>query len=280
MKIAMIGDLHYPAINEEVLGLKEARTAFYETFMNYFLDIEADFHVSIGDLTNFGLPNELEEIYSIIRQKDRTFYHALGNHDVYAMTKKEVLAITGQKQYHSFENEKAVFAFLDTAREMNYEDWGGWMDEEQLNWFETVVAASGSKPLLVFAHHPVYNTTTRSDGEKGSIHRDIDMWKVLSQKKGLGVYFNGHTHVDSIVQQNNWTFVQKSACLDQQAVRVIEIGQEEISVSAIDLDDDFLVEKAGFIAGNIPHFGPTPAARGTQEQRECRIPLNAAAYQL
>lgn len=273
MKIAMIGDLHYPSIDETIPGLKEARSTFYERFIDQFLGTDADFYVSIGDLTNYGLESELKEVYGLINQKNRTFYHALGNHDVYAMTKKEVLSITGQAQYHSFETEKAVFAFLDTAKEMDYDDWGGWVDNEQLSWLEEVVRSSGNKPLLVFAHHPVYNTTTRSNMDKGSIHPDIDMWSILDQKEGIGLYFNGHTHVDSIVKQKNWTFVQKSACLDQHALRLIEIGENEITVNAIDFDDAAIAQSAPIIYDNINHFAPTEIARGTDEHRNCHIPL-------
>lgn len=275
MKIALIGDLHYPSIDETIQGLKEARSTFYENFMDHFLKIDADYHVSIGDLTNFGLESELKEIYRIINQKNRTFYHALGNHDLYSMTKNEVLAITGQQQYHSFETDNAILVFLDTAKEMDYEDWGGWVDPEQLNWLEEVIRSSGTKPMLIFAHHPVYNTTTRSDMDKGSIHPDIDMWRILNQKEGIGMYINGHTHVDSIVQQNNWTFVQKSACLDQHAFRLIEIGENEITVNAIDLHDLAIEQNAPIICNNIKHFSPTAFARGTEENRNCHIPLVA-----
>jgi len=275
VKIAMIGDLHYPSIDETISELKEARTTFYERFIGQFLETDADFHVSIGDLTNYGLESELKEIYSLINQKNRTFYHALGNHDLYSMTIKEVLSITGQAHYHSFETEKAVFAFLNTAKEMDYNDWGGWVDNEQLSWLEDVIRSSGTKPLLVFAHHPVYNTTARSDMDKGSIHPDIDMWSILDKKEGVGVYFNGHTHVDSIVKQKNWTFVQKSACLDQHAFRLIEIGENEITVTAIDVNDSAIAQSAPIIYDNINHFSPTAAARGTDEHRNCHIPLTA-----
>ncbi|MFC4323768.1 metallophosphoesterase family protein [Litchfieldia salsa] len=273
MKIAMIGDLHYPTIDETIPGLEEARSTFYERFMNLFLGTEANFHVSIGDLTNFGTTEELKEIYRIINNKDCVFYHALGNHDLYSMTKKDVLNITGQAQYHSFETDEAILVFLDTAKEMDYMDWGGWVDNEQLSWLEKVVQSSGEKPMLVFAHHPVHNTTVRSDKDKGSIHPDVDMWSILDQKKGIGVYFNGHTHVDSIVTQGNWTFIQKSACLDQQAMRLIEINEDEILVKAIDLTDPLIEESSQIIANNILHFSPQLEARGTEENRNCRIPL-------
>ncbi|MEH7123671.1 metallophosphoesterase [Bacillus sp. JJ1773] len=273
MKVVLIGDLHYPAIDETVPGLFEARANFYEGFIDNFLEVDADLHVSLGDLTNFGHYSELLGIYTLLKRKEKNFIHVLGNHDLYAQPRENVLKITDQARYHSFSTDEAVFAFLDTAKEMDFEDWGGWIDEEQLQWFENVVKESGSKPLLVFAHHPVYDTTKRSDSDKGSIHPSIDMWRILDQKDGIGVYFNGHTHVDSIVRQKNWTFVQTSACLDQQAFRHIEITSEEITVQAIDVENESLIESAAVIYNNINHFTHNPIARGKDEDRECRIPL-------
>jgi 3',5'-cyclic-AMP phosphodiesterase len=279
MKLVLMGDLHYHQIDETVPGWLEARTHFYETFLGRFLDFDADSHISLGDLTNYGASSELQEVFEIIRKKERTFYHVLGNHDLYAQTRREVLQITGQARYHSITTERAVLAFIDTAKEMDYEDWGGWIEEEQLQWLEDVVKESGTKPLLVFAHHPVYNTTTKSNQDKASIHPSIDMWKILSQKEGVGIYFNGHTHIDSIVTQDNWTFVQLSACLDQHGVRIVEIEQEKICVSAVDITDAVLVENVETLYKNMDHFTHNPNARGKESDRECMVPLVLSAEQ-
>ncbi|WP_445487694.1 metallophosphoesterase family protein [Niallia sp. 03133] len=273
MKIVVMGDLHFPAIDESVTGLLDARANFYRVFIERFLEVDADMHVSVGDLTNFGLKLELEGVYKLLRKRDRNFFHVLGNHDLYGLTRREVLAITDQPRYHSITTETAVFAFLDTAKEMDFEDWGGWIDEEQLNWFQEVVWTSGTKPLIVFAHHPVYNTTKNSDMDKGSIHPSIDMWKILEQKDGIGIYVNGHTHVDSIVQQKNWTFVQTSACLDQHAFRIIEVEADEINISSIDITDKDVVDNAATIYNNIKHFNHSPDARGMETDRHCRISM-------
>ncbi|ULL16226.1 metallophosphoesterase [Paenibacillus sp. H1-7] len=279
MRLVLMGDLHYHEIDETIPGWLEARDDFYRIFLDRFLELEGDAHISLGDLTNYGASSELQEVYEMIRQHDRTFYHALGNHDLYAQTRMEVLQITGQARYHAVVTDRAVLAFLDTAKEMDFEDWGGWIDAEQLQWFEEVVKASGTKPLLVFAHHPVYNTTTNSEKEKGSIHPSIDMWNILNQKEGVGIYFNGHTHVDSIVKQNNWTFVQLSACLDQHGLRIVDIEQEEIRISAMDITDVALAENVGTLYNHMKHFRHNPNARGIESDRECNVPFQLAAKQ-
>ncbi|MGQ7886010.1 metallophosphoesterase family protein [Paenibacillus sp. WC2504] len=279
MKLVVMGDLHYHEINETIPGWLEARNEFYETLLGRFLELEGDAHISLGDLTNYGHSSELRDVYALLRESDRTFYHALGNHDLYAQTRREVLEITGQHRYHAVENEKAVLVFLDTAKEMDFEDWGGSVDEEQLTWFEDVITASGTKPVLVFAHHPIHNTTTNSDKDKGSIHPSIDMWKILSKKEGVGIYFNGHTHIDSIVKQNNWTFVQLSACLDQHGLRIVDVEQDEIRISAIDFTDAALTGNVEMLYNNMKHFRHNASARGTDSERECIVSLRIEAEQ-
>ncbi|MFB9326394.1 metallophosphoesterase family protein [Paenibacillus aurantiacus] len=271
MKLLLMGDLHYHDIDEAVEGWQEARAGFYESVLERFLDMDADFHISLGDLTNYGTTTELLEVYELLRRKERNFVHVLGNHDLYAQTRREVLALTGGRRYHAIDTEQATLVFLDTAKEMDHADWGGWLDDEQLHWFEGVVQASGNKPLLVFGHHPVYQTTTRSETDKGSIHPSIDMWRILRRKEGVGVYFNGHTHVDSIARQENWTFVQLSACIDQHGFRVVELGERDIRITAVDCDDADMAAHARRLHGLMPHFRHNPDARGQAEERECLV---------
>jgi len=273
MKIAIIGDLHYSVLDETVPGLIEARRDFYQAFLEKFLDVEADLHISLGDLTNYGHTEELVNVYSILRESDRNFYHVLGNHDLYAQTRTNVLNITGQKRYHSIITDDVILVFLDTARERDYTNWGGWMDEEQLEWFEGVVKASGTKLLFVFAHHPVYDTTKSSTNVNGSIHPDIDMWKILDQKEGTAIYFNGHTHVESIEQKKNWHFVQLAACLDLQSIRIVELDADSIRIYPLDIENESLRETAMVLHRNMSHFKPNPKPRGEEADYKCKIEL-------
>ncbi|SFL46171.1 Calcineurin-like phosphoesterase [Gracilibacillus orientalis] len=273
MKFSVLGDLHFPEVEQNVQGLKEAKRDFYRSFLGHFLDNEADMHISLGDLTNFGTTEELEGVYQIIHNKPNHFHHVLGNHDLYGQSIERVLEITKQPLYHTVAKDDAIFAFLNTAKEMDYEDWGGSINQEQLDWFEEVVEASGTKPLFVFAHHPVYNTTSRSDMDKLSVDPNIDMWRILDKKKGQAVYFNGHNHQNSIVHKGNWTFVQVAACLDEQAWRTIEITENHIIIS----HHKVMSEQADFVSEQINHFRPSPEAAGTDKDVQSVIPILATS---
>lgn len=277
MRLILMGDLHYHQADEAEPEWLEARDEFYRILLDRFMKLEGDAHIALGDLTNYGRTEELNEVYRLLARDNRSFYHVLGNHDLYAQPRKQVLQLTGQARYRTLEMEEAVLVILDTAREMDHEDWSGHVDERQLSWLADVIDASGDKPVLVFAHHPIYDTTARSTIEKSSVHKDVPIWPVLQRKKGTGVYFNGHTHVDSIASRENWTFVQLSACLDQHAFRVVEVDGAEIRISPVEVDVPELKHHTPVIYRHMEHFRPTPEARGEDQDRETVISLARGA---
>jgi 3',5'-cyclic-AMP phosphodiesterase len=273
MKLAVIGDLHYPS----AAGLDELtvqnRNEFFSTFMNDFLSQEADYHISIGDLTNIGSTEELEGIYGYIRPYHKSFIHTLGNHDLYSQTREEVLEQTGMKGNHSIETDEAILLFLETARVQDAENWGGWISEDQLDWLEEEIEKSGDKLMVIFAHHPVYDTTFRSNMPMLSIEPSIDVWSVLRQKKGKGIYVNGHNHIDSIVSNENWSFIQIAAVMDDQSVRILDITDDHCNVTAINVGTEYSRQQAFIIANAIDHFQLIPEGVGTTLGRNITIPL-------
>ncbi len=275
MKIAVIGDLHYPTVKEEYALSQRERQDFYESFMAHFFSVPSDLYVSIGDLTNFGTQDELEGIYAIIDQHQKPFVHVLGNHDVYALPREEVLKITKQDRFHSLSTDSAVLAFLDTAQEQNYEDWGGTLSLEQQFWLADVIADSGNRPLLVFGHHPVYGTTKNSSKEKRSNSPDIPMWDLLNNKLNAGLYVNGHNHFNSIAAREQWTFLQIAAVLDEQAVRVIDISEAMISIDYVPFVDPNLRQQARNIGNAIDHFSLNTHRLGTEADVKYAIPMAA-----
>jgi 3',5'-cyclic-AMP phosphodiesterase len=274
LKIAVIGDLHYPRIDYSEENLHNSKFSFYSKFLNAFLEAEADYYVSIGDLTNYGYKDELEDIYQLINQHGKNFIHVLGNHDLYGLTRKEVLDITNMNNNFIIETEQANLLFLDTAREQDLDNCSGYLNEEQLHWFEQEVYKSGEKLLIVFAHHPVYDTTARSNQQNLSIDPILQVWDSLSKKQGQGIYINGHNHLDSIVTKDNWTFIQIAAVLDDQSVRILEIDEDEVNMKPFNLQDQELVEQAQLIGQSIPHFHPSPEGLGTTPNRQTTIVKN------
>ncbi|MCM3585439.1 metallophosphoesterase [Mesobacillus maritimus] len=273
MKIAVIGDLHYPSskgLDENAVG---SRDQFFSTYMDYFLNMEAAYHISVGDLTNFGTKDELNEIYGYIHPYQRSFIHTLGNHDLYSQTREEVLNQVGMKGNHSIESDEVHLVFLETAREQDFDRWDGWISEEQQIWLASEIEKSGDKLMVVFAHHPVYDTTLRSNMRMLSIEPSIDIWSILSKKKGKGIYVNGHNHMDSIVHKENWTFMQIASVLDDQSVRMLEIKDDNCQITTVYVGTEQSRQQASIIGHAIDHFQPFPEGVGTTLERNVIIPL-------
>lgn len=267
MKIALIGDLHYPSMVINRPEVVKARDAFYEHVLSAFLETEADYHISIGDLANAGELAEFDYVFTKVKSYGSRvhFIHTMGNHDTYTHDKAAVLAATGRKAYDLIETEQATLVMLDTARE-TVTDWSGFMEDEQLVWLEHAVSrhVNTNKPLLVFAHHPIYGTTARSRETMMSLHETIELQHILNKHAGTGFYFNGHNHVNSIVRERDWYFVQTAAMLDIPAYRLITIENGQVSVDLIRLEDEKVKEWRQIVSRHMPYFEPFPSAEGDE----------------
>ncbi|CAG7644321.1 metallophosphoesterase family protein [Paenibacillus allorhizosphaerae] len=264
MKLVVMGDFHYPRMADGPEELREAREHFFSGMLKAFLEIDADYHVSLGDFTNEGVTEELEYVFDRIKSygAERNFIHVLGNHDAYSIPKSDILAISGQQRYHKIETDEVVLVFLDTTKEMNRKDYGGEVDPEQTAWLDSVLQQSSDKPVFVFGHHPIPNTTKLSDKPMLHIHPEYDIWPLMEKKNGRGYYFCGHNHMNSIVQKDQWHLVQTAACLDIPAFRMIEIKGGKVSVETVHIQDQRLLELAAHIGQNMKHFKPKDGALG------------------
>jgi Icc protein len=68
-----------------------------------------------------------------------------------------------------------------------------------------------------------------------------------------------------------------SACLDQHGLRTVEIEEEQVRVSAIDITEPGVLDTAPTIYKYMKHFTHNPEARGEQADRECVVSLMTAA---
>ncbi|MEO2202866.1 metallophosphoesterase [Paenibacillus pabuli] len=277
MRLALLGDYHYSSMSHGTEEMKAARVRVYEHMLKAFLEEKADFHVSIGDLTHEGTAQEFQSIYSILSSSERNFIHVLGNHDTYSIPKHEISKLTGQDRYRAIDTPHARLIFLDTTQEMNPADWGGELDEEQLAWLKSELADSHEKQVLLFGHHPVFDTTARSTLDKLYIRPQDELKSILNSRPEGGIYFCGHNHMNSIVKQGEWHYVQTAACLDVPAYRVIEVHEGKVEIT------HHLIQGAGLLADiesfccDMPGFGPVAGASGEESDLVLSVQFASAA---
>jgi 3',5'-cyclic AMP phosphodiesterase CpdA len=277
MRLALLGDLHYSSMSHGTEEVKAARVRAFEHMLKAFLNEEADFHISIGDLTHEGTAQELQSIFSILAKSERSFIHVLGNHDTYSLPKQEISTLTGQPCYRAIDTPHAKLIFLDTTKEMNRSDWGGELDEEQLSWLEGQLTDSHQKQVLLFGHHPVFDTTARSTLDKLYIRPQDEIRDVLNSRPKGGIYFCGHNHMNSIVKQGNWHYVQTAACLDVPAYRVIDVHEGEVTITHRLIQDADLIYDIQSFCRDTPGFGPVDDALGEESDLLLTVQLTSAA---
>ncbi|MFD2331689.1 metallophosphoesterase family protein [Cohnella sp. GCM10020058] len=275
MKILIMGDLHYTAelVNSDE-GLETARDAFYEGYLQQFLSVEADYYISVGDLTHAGLPSEFEFILSRVRSAlpEGRFMFVLGNHDTYNLSKSDIERLTGQPRYLAIDLEEATLVLLDTARIVQ-DNWGGTLDDEQLDWLSGLTSRSGSKPMIVIAHHPVYGTTARSTEPMFSVEPPIDLLSILAAHQGPGFYVNGHNHVRSTVQNGRWHFIQTASVTDVPSAILLELQGDRVTIENIPLRTAFDRERLERFVPAMYDYDPRLDAEGDGEDGRRTLPL-------
>ncbi|MGX7107643.1 metallophosphoesterase family protein [Hutsoniella sourekii] len=240
MELSLIGDLHFSDNYLQVAEYEETRDAYIQHVLDEWFKIPADYHISIGDLTNMGTVAEFQEIFDRIAQRDKQkdFALTIGNHDAYSLPKDRIQELVGQPLNRVlYEDDQLLMIILDTNRVMDEVDYSGILSSDQLDWLRDMVASAKNKVLVVLAHHPVYGTTYWSDVPLYSIDPDLPVKEILEGHQGPGLYINGHTHCDSIVRQGNWHYIQFANFYDQPYFRNLTINEKGFSLSVSPIEE-------------------------------------------
>jgi Icc protein len=273
MRLVLLGDFHYSALEEkdriQEKEIFDIRDKYYEKVITNFLNTEGDYHIALGDVTNYGNKEELKYICGAMKNNGVNFIHVIGNHDSYNSSKEEILKETKQERYFSIVDKDIKLIIIDSTLETNYECWGGSIDEEQLQWLENEILDAEGKTVLIFSHHPVYNTTALSKEKNLYIQEIEELNRILSMHKGRGVFFCGHNHVNSICKRDNWYFVQTAAAIDINAFRVVDIAEEKIYFNYKEVDE--VREFSNFLGNNMTHFRIKEGAEGREEDRVLEV---------
>jgi hypothetical protein len=176
VKFAVIGDSGEPSAGQMAVARQMA---------NWRGRFPFEFVLMTGDnLYGSERPKDYEAKFSIpykaLIDGGVKFYASLGNHDDAGQIQYKLFNMNGRK-YYSFKPKDGVRFF---AIDSNY------VDDKQLEWLDTELAASGSDWKIVFFHHPLYSS--------GATHGSADLQRELLEptllKYGVNVAFTGHEH--------------------------------------------------------------------------------------
>lgn len=255
MRLRLFGDLHYSKNYLQLADFEAKRDIYFAKFFEKLFEVEADYYISLGDLTNTGDLCEWQGVYDLLRKHQAVdhFLLTVGNHDAYSLTKAQLEEFLAQPLYRAIEVDDYLLIFLDTSREKDFFDWSGYLDQDQLTWLENLLNNHRDKHLIVFGHHPLYNTTLFSNTEKASVVPQVGLKEILDQHLKPSLYLCGHVHADSIVHEGQWTYIQLAAVLDQPCVRELEISDGQVSISSYNLDETDR-QKGTWLGANMAYF--------------------------
>lgn len=270
MKIRFISDLHYTLLEDVKSQAYQSHEAYIRTVLDALFSQEADIYMSTGDLVNLGSLDEISQIYNWIEAYDKPFHHILGNHDLLRLGRKEWPQTFYKGNIHkSYEGFHLIY--LETAREKNAEDYSGYIDQETGDWLAKSLEKTDQDPVLLFGHHPVYDTSRRSTIDKMHVLPEYQLAEKMAVKQGPAFYIHGHNHCDSITFQDNWTYIQAACELEHPAIQEIEISKEGLTYQSKSIENTQLAQWRADFIDDLPAFAKVENSLGTKLEKNLQL---------
>lgn len=220
-RFAIVSDLHI-ALPHTIwdhpsrFHLVEVSIPAFESVLEHLTQLDLDFVLLPGDLTQHGEPENHAWLQQRLAQLPFPAYVVPGNHDVPVLiADKQSIAFADFPHYYrkfGYENPHKLYyttQLLSGVRLIglnsnNFNDQGqqiGRLDSEQLNWLEQVLAASKNELVLVMIHHNVVehlpNQSCHPMANRYMLQNARELVQLL-QRYGVNLVFTGHLHVQDV----------------------------------------------------------------------------------
>jgi len=176
LRFAVIGDTGTGSKQQYQLGQLMALSR--EQFSFEFVLLLGD--NMYGGETPKDFEQKFSEVYKPLLDAKVKFFATLGNHDLAVQANYANFNMDG-KEYYRFKRGNVAFYSLNS----NY------MDQKQIKWLESELAADTSEWKICFFHHPPYSSA-KKHGSHDSLR---DVVEPIFVKYGVNVVLTGHDHV-------------------------------------------------------------------------------------
>ncbi|NUN63309.1 metallophosphoesterase [Pseudanabaena biceps] len=209
---------HHPAR----FHLVEYSIPTFEEVLSQLATLDLDFLLLSGDLTQHGEPENHQWLSQRLAQLPYPVYVIAGNHDVPRV-----------ETFDQFTPHYTQFGFKDGIQEplklyyecevlpnvrligLNSNQFDqddqqiGWMDEEQLDWLESVLSRQDYALNLVTIHHNVlehmHDQSRNALGRRYMLGNPERLCEIL-QQANVKLVFTGHLHVQDIAYSDRYDF--------------------------------------------------------------------------
>lgn len=180
------------------------------------------------------LQKKFDRPYKPLLDAGVVFQAAIGNHDEPHTISYPPLNMEGRR-YYSYVRDRVRFVVLDTNA----------LDDRQISWFETTMAAAAEPWKICYFHHPLYSNAGRHGA---SVDIRVLLEPILV-KYGASVVFSGHDHLYErlLPQKGIYYFVVGSG----GKLRKGDLERSPSTAAAFDQSQSFLLVE---IAGDEMHF--------------------------
>lgn len=189
-----------------------------------------------GDLTDFGRPEEYDNLARLLAPLTMPYFLMAGNHDdpetlrVKFPTHKYLRQRPGKLDYVLDEFAVRIIALDSTIAKKPH----GRLTAEQLRWLDDTLADAPNKPTIVALHHPPFWTGI-GHMDQQALENDLDLEAVVARHPQVERVVAGHVH-RNIVKKFGRTVASTCPSPSHQV--------------ALDLDDDaasqFVMEPPGY----------------------------------
>ena len=248
MRVIVLGDMHYTDYDD--LPAMDARERFFEQFFRQVAAQRADLVIAIGDTVTTGTLAELAAQDALLKRVGLELLRVPGNHDSYTVAKSDLASyfLGGRAPasqvdlYTSFDAGPVRFIALDTTRSRDA-NWSGFVSDEQLAWLDAQIEEFNRlehpRYLIAMGHHPIFNTTTRSEERWFNIDNSEAVRPIFNRlTRPPAFYVCGHNHINSLAgpDEHGWYFVQPGAPLICRSYGLFTIDENGVRYETVDID--------------------------------------------
>ncbi|AFZ24516.1 putative phosphohydrolase [Cylindrospermum stagnale PCC 7417] len=250
-RFAIVSDLHI-ALPHTIwdhpnrFHLVEVSIPAFESALEHLTQLDLDFLLLPGDLTQHGEPENHAWLRSRLAQLPFPVYVVPGNHDVPVLkANQQSIAFADFPHYYrkfGYEDPQQPYyncqllpgVRLIGLNSNSFNDQGeqvGRLDRQQLRWLEAELAATGDELVLVMVHHNVVehlpNQSRHPMANRYMLENAPELLQLL-QKYKVQLVFTGHLHVQDVAcSQGIYDITTGSLVSYPHPYRVLEFRRDD-----------------------------------------------------
>lgn len=250
-RFAIVSDLHI-ALPHTIwdhpnrFHLVEVSIPAFESVLEHLTQLDLDFLLLPGDLTQHGEPENHAWLRSRLAQLPFPVYVVPGNHDVPVLkANQQSIAFADFPHYYrkfGYEDPQQPYyncqllpgVRLIGLNSNSFNDQGeqvGRLDRQQLRWLEAELAATGDELVLVMVHHNVVehlpNQSRHPMANRYMLENAPELLQLL-QKYKVQLVFTGHLHVQDVAcSQGIYDITTGSLVSYPHPYRVLEFCRDD-----------------------------------------------------